>query len=292
MTSVPAVTVVPAVAGGWTHLRSGKVRDLYTNQVGELLLVASDRISAFDYVLPTPIPNKGKVLTQLSLFWFDLLADVVRNHLLESAVPIEFDGRAVVVKALTMFPIECVARGYLTGSAWVEYQEGMSVCGISLPPGLIYGSKLPQPIFTPARKAEMGDHDENIDFDRVVEMIGQAQATALRDLTLRLYSVAHDYAATRGIILADTKFEFGTDVHGVITLGDEVLTPDSSRFWAADTWRPGAAQPSFDKQFVRDWLSASGWDRQSSPPELPPEIVVKTQERYEAAYKTLTGKDI
>lgn len=292
MTSVPAVTVVPAVAGGWTHLRSGKVRDLYTNQVGELLLVASDRISAFDYVLPTPIPNKGKVLTQLSLFWFDLLADVVRNHLLESAVPIEFDGRAVVVKALTMFPIECVARGYLTGSAWVEYQEGMSVCGISLPPGLIYGSKLPQPIFTPARKAEMGDHDENIDFDRVVEMIGQAQATALRDLTLRLYSVAHDYAATRGIILADTKFEFGTDLDGVITLGDEVLTPDSSRFWAADTWRPGAAQPSFDKQFVRDWLSASGWDRQSSPPELPPEIVVKTQERYEAAYKTLTGKDI
>lgn len=292
MTSVPAVTVVPAVAGGWTHLRSGKVRDLYTNQVGELLLVASDRISAFDYVLPTPIPNKGKVLTQLSLFWFDLLADVVRNHLLESAAPIEFDGRAVVVKALTMFPIECVARGYLTGSAWVEYQEGMSVCGISLPPGLIDGSKLPQPIFTPARKAEMGDHDENIDFDRVVEMIGQAQATALRDLTLRLYSVAHDYAATRGIILADTKFEFGTDLDGVITLGDEVLTPDSSRFWAADTWQPGAAQPSFDKQFVRDWLSASGWDRQSSPPELPPEIVVKTQERYEAAYKTLTGKDI
>lgn len=292
MTSVPAVAAVTTATGGWTHLRSGKVRDLYTNQVGELLLVASDRISAFDYVLPTPIPNKGKVLTQLSLFWFDLLADVVRNHLLESAAPIEFDGRAVVVKALTMFPIECVARGYLTGSAWVEYQEGMRVCGISLPPGLIDGSKLPQPIFTPARKAEMGEHDENIDFDRVVEMIGQAQATALRDLTLRLYSVAHDYAATRGIILADTKFEFGTDLDGVITLGDEVLTPDSSRFWAADTWRPGAAQPSFDKQFVRDWLSASGWDRQSSPPELPPEIVVKTQERYEAAYKTLTGKDI
>ena len=289
MTAVPAVA---AVAGGWTHLRSGKVRDLYTNQAGELLLVASDRISAFDYVLPTSIPNKGKVLTQLSLFWFDLLADVVRNHLLESEVPIEFDGRAVVVKPLIMFPIECVARGYLTGSGWVEYQERQSVCGIKLPAGLVDGSKLPQPIFTPARKAEMGDHDENIEFDRTVEMIGQSQAFALRDLTLQLYSVAHDYAATRGIILADTKFEFGTDAHGVITLGDEVLTPDSSRFWAADTWKPGGAQPSFDKQFVRDWLVSSGWDRKSSPPELPPEIVVKTQERYEAAYKTLTGKEI
>ena len=289
MTAVPAVA---AVAGGWTHLRSGKVRDLYTNQAGELLLVASDRISAFDYVLPTSIPNKGKVLTQLSLFWFDLLADVVRNHLLESEVPIEFDGRAVVVKPLIMFPIECVARGYLTGSGWVEYQERQSVCGIKLPAGLVDGSKLPQPIFTPARKAEMGDHDENIEFDRTVEMIGQAQAIALRDLTLQLYSVAHDYAATRGIILADTKFEFGTDADGVITLGDEVLTPDSSRFWAADTWRPGRAQPAFDKQFVRDWLVSSGWDRKSSPPELPPEIVVKTQERYEAAYKTLTGKEI
>ena len=286
------MTAVPAVAGGWTHLRSGKVRDLYTNQAGELLLVASDRISAFDYVLPTSIPNKGKVLTQLSLFWFDLLADVVRNHLLESEVPIEFDGRAVVVKPLIMFPIECVARGYLTGSGWVEYQERQSVCGIKLPAGLVDGSKLPQPIFTPARKAEMGDHDENIEFDRTVEMIGHAQAIALRDLTLQLYSVAHDYAATRGIILADTKFEFGTDADGVITLGDEVLTPDSSRFWAADTWKPGGAQPSFDKQFVRDWLVSSGWDRKSSPPELPPEIVVKTQERYEVAYKTLTGKEI
>lgn len=286
------MTAVPAVAGGWTHLRSGKVRDLYTNQAGELLLVASDRISAFDYVLPTLIPNKGKVLTQLSLFWFDLLADVVRNHLLESEVPIEFDGRAVIVKPLTMFPIECVARGYLTGSSWVEYQERSSVCGIELPAGLMDGSKLPQPIFTPARKAEMGDHDENIDFDCAVEMIGPDPAIALRDLTLQLYSVAHDYAATRGIILADTKFEFGTDAGGVITLGDEVLTPDSSRFWAADTWQPGGAQPAFDKQFVRDWLVSSGWDRNSAPPELPPEIVVKTQERYEAAYKTLTGKDI
>ncbi len=281
-----------AVDRGWNHLRSGKVRDLYTNDLGQLLLVASDRISAFDFVLPTPIPNKGKVLTQLSLFWFDLLKDVVPNHIISTEVPEEFSGRAVIVKPLQMFPVECVARGYLTGSGWVEYQQSKTVCGIPLPDGLVDGSKLPEPIFTPARKAEMGDHDENINFDQTVAMIGREAATSLRDLTLKIYTSAHDFAATRGIILADTKFEFGTDSDGAIVLGDEVLTPDSSRFWAADTWKPGGAQPSFDKQFVRDWLLASGWDRQSPPPELPGDIVAKTQERYESAYKVLTGEEI
>ncbi len=281
-----------AVDRGWNHLRSGKVRDLYTNDLGQLLLVASDRISAFDFVLPTPIPNKGKVLTQLSLFWFDLLKDVVPNHIISTEVPEEFSGRAVIVKPLQMFPVECVARGYLTGSGWVEYQQSKTVCGIPLPDGLVDGSKLPEPIFTPARKAEMGDHDENINFDQTVAMIGREATTSLRDLTLKIYTSAHDFAATRGIILADTKFEFGTDSDGAIVLGDEVLTPDSSRFWAADTWKPGGAQPSFDKQFVRDWLLASGWDRQSPPPELPGDIVAKTQERYESAYKVLTGEEI
>ena len=280
------------VLSGWTHLRSGKVRDLYTNNSGELLLVASDRISAFDYVLPTAIPNKGQVLTQLSLFWFELLKDVVPNHLITTEVPAEVAGRAVIVKPLNMFPVECVARGYLTGSGWLEYQQTQSVCGILLPSGLMDGSKLPEPIFTPARKADIGDHDENIDFERTIEMIGINDATTLRDLTLQLYSRAHDYAATKGIILADTKFEFGTDSTGTICLGDEVLTPDSSRFWSAESWKPGGAQPSYDKQFVRDWLLSSDWDRKSSPPELPAEIVRKTQERYETAYSVLTGRNI
>ena len=280
------------VLSGWTHLRSGKVRDLYTNNFGELLLVASDRISAFDYVLPTAIPNKGQVLTQLSLFWFELLKDVVPNHLITTEVPAEVAGRAVIVKPLNMFPVECVARGYLTGSGWLEYQQTQSVCGILLPSGLMDGSKLPEPIFTPARKADIGDHDENIDFERTIEMIGINDATTLRDLTLQLYSRAHDYAATKGIILADTKFEFGTDSTGTICLGDEVLTPDSSRFWSAESWKPGGAQPSYDKQFVRDWLLSTDWDRKSSPPELPAEIVRKTQERYETAYSVLTGRNI
>ena len=280
------------VLRGWDHLRSGKVRDLYTNQSGNLLLVASDRISAFDYVLPTAIPNKGRVLTQLSLFWFDLLSPIVPNHLISTEVPEEVQGQAVIVKPLMMFPIECVARGYLTGSGWVEYQASQTVCGIALPAGLVDGSKLPEPIFTPAYKAELGEHDENITFAQCTELIGESAAIALRDLTLKIYRTAHDYAATKGIILADTKFEFGIDNAGQICLGDEVLTPDSSRFWAAATWNPGGAQPSFDKQFVRDWLLGSGWDRQSPPPELPTEIVAKTQERYESAYKVLTGKEI
>ena len=277
---------------GWNHLRSGKVRDLYTNSNGELLIVASDRISAFDYILPTPIPGKGKLLTQLSLFWFEMFADLVPNHLISTEVPSAVKDRSVIVKPLDMFPIECVARGYLTGSGWVEYQKSQSVTGIELPAGLLDGSKLLENIFTPATKAEMGDHDENISFLRAATIVGEEDAKTLRELTLMLYSTAHDYAATRGIILADTKFEFGRDREGRVCLGDEALTPDSSRFWSADTWKPGGVQPSFDKQYVRDWLLASGWDRKSPPPELPDEVVEKTRERYEAAFTLLTGRNI
>ena len=280
------------VIDGWDHLRSGKVRDLYTNSAGQLLIVASDRISAFDYILPTLIPGKGKLLTQLSLFWFEMLSDLVPNHLISTDVPVSVKDRAVIVKPLEMFPIECVARGYLTGSSWVEYQESQSVTSISLPAGLLDGSKLPENIFTPATKAEMGDHDENISFARASEIVGSEVATTLRDLTLQLYARADQYAATRGIILADTKFEFGRDEAGRICLGDEALTPDSSRFWSADTWKPGGAQPSFDKQYLRDWLLSSGWDRQSPPPELPAEVVEKTRERYESAFTLLTGRNI
>jgi phosphoribosylaminoimidazole-succinocarboxamide synthase len=281
-------TLIP----GWDHLRSGKVRDLYTNSAGELLIVASDRISAFDYILPTLIPGKGKLLTQLSLFWFEMFSDLVPNHLISTVVPEEVKDRAVIVKTLEMFPIECVARGYLTGSGWVEYQRLHSVTSIDLPAGLLDGSKLPENIFTPATKAEMGDHDENISFARTASIIGESDASDLKALTLKLYSTAHDYAATRGIILADTKFEFGRDATGRICLGDEALTPDSSRFWSADTWKPGGAQPSFDKQYVRDWLLASDWDRKSPPPELPIEVVEKTRERYETAFTLLTGRNI
>ena len=269
---------------GWKHLRSGKVRDLYTNDSGNLLIVASDRISAFDYILPTEIPNKGVLLTQLSSFWFNFLQDIVPNHIITTEVPAEVAGRAVIVKPLKMFAIECVARGYITGSGWVEYQKTQSVCGILLPEGLKDGDKLPKPIFTPATKAEMGDHDENIDFVRAADIVGYAAAERLRELTLQLYTRAHDYAATRGIILADTKFEFGIDEEGNICLGDEALTPDSSRFWDAQS------KSSFDKQFVRDWLLNSGWDRNSTPPALPDDVVAKTQERYNSAFTLLTGK--
>ena len=280
------------VIDGWSHLRSGKVRDLYTNEADELLIVASDRISAFDYILPTLIPGKGRLLTQLSLFWFEMFADLVPNHLISTDVPTSVNERAVIVKPLEMFPIECVARGYLAGSGWVEYQDRQSVTEIPLPAGLLDGSKLPENIFTPATKAAMGDHDENISFARAAGLIGETDAQTLRELTLALYSTAHDYAATRGIILADTKFEFGRDSTGKICLGDEALTPDSSRFWSANTWKPGGAQPSFDKQYLRDWLLASGWDRKSPPPELPDEIVEKTRERYQAAFTLLTGRNI
>ena len=274
---------------GWKHLRTGKVRDLYTNDSGEILLVASDRISAFDWVLPTTIPNKGAILTQLSLFWFELLADIVPNHIISDDVPAVVADRAVIVQPLEMFAIECVARGYLTGSGLTEYSSNQAVCGNPLPAGLVDGSKLPASIFTPATKAEIGDHDINIDFDSAAKIVGADQAEELRDLTLKLYDTAADFASSRGIILADTKFEFGINMAGEITLGDEALTPDSSRFWEADGWAPGKSQPSFDKQFVRDWLTTSGWDKKSTPPELPAEIVEKTAARYEQAFERITG---
>ena len=274
---------------GWTHLRTGKVRDLYTNDLGNILLVASDRISAYDWVMPTEIPGKGAVLTQLSLFWFDLLEDIVPNHIVSTDVPEEVEDRAIIVQPLEMFAIECVARGYLTGSGWSEYKENSAVCGNKLPAGLLDGSELPASIFTPATKADLGDHDINIDFDSASKIVGAKDAAELRDLTLKLYDVAADFAKSRGIILADTKFEFGRNAAGAITLGDEALTPDSSRFWDQSTWAPGGTRPSFDKQFLRDYLVASGWDRNSPPPELPVEIVEKTSERYEEAFYRLTG---
>jgi phosphoribosylaminoimidazole-succinocarboxamide synthase len=273
----------PQVAG-WDHLRTGKVRDLYTNSSGEILLVASDRISAFDWVLPTTIPDKGAILTQLSLFWFELLEDIIPNHIITDDVPTQVADRAVIVEPLKMFEIECVARGYLTGSGLVEYKESGAVCGNTLPAGLMDGSKLPTPIFTPATKADIGDHDINIDFDQAASIVGAEHAQSLRDYTLKLYTEAAEFAESRGIILADTKFEFGLDSDGEILLGDEALTPDSSRFW--DGTHKGA---SFDKQFVRDYLTTSGWDKKSPPPELPAEIVEKTAERYHQAYFTLTG---
>jgi len=274
---------------GWRHLRTGKVRDLYTNDLGNILLVASDRISAYDWVMPTEIPGKGAVLTQLSLFWFDLLEDIVPNHIVSTDVPEEVEDRAIIVQPLEMFAIECVARGYLTGSGWSEYKENSAVCGNKLPAGLLDGSELPASIFTPATKAEIGDHDINIDFDQASKIVGAKDVAELRDLTLKLYDTAADFAKSRGILLADTKFEFGRNAAGAITLGDEALTPDSSRFWDQSTWAPGGTQPSFDKQFLRDYLVASGWDRNSPPPELPAEIVEKSARRYEEAFYRLTG---
>ena len=280
----------PAITG-WTHLRTGKVRELYTNETGNLLIVASDRVSAFDWVLPTQIPNKGVVLTQLSLWWFEQLKHLVPNHIISSEVPAEVSGRAVIAKPLTMYPIECVARGYLTGSGWAEYKNDQKVCGNDLPTGLQDGSQLPASIFTPATKAEIGDHDINIDFLAATKIVGTETATELRDLTLEIYNAASTIANERGIILADTKFEFGADAHGVMTLGDEVLTPDSSRFWDAAEWQPGKAQPSFDKQYLRDYLVSSGWDRESNPPKLPAEIVEKTAQRYTEAFQRITGTE-
>ncbi len=274
---------------GWTHLRTGKVRDLYKNDLGNILLVASDRISAYDWVMPTEIPGKGAVLTQLSLFWFDLLEDIIPNHIVSTDVPEIMEDRAIIVQPLEMFAIECVARGYLTGSGWSEYKENSAVCGNTLPAGLLDGSELPNSVFTPATKADIGDHDINIDFDTASKIVGAKDAAELRELTLKLYDTAADFAKSRGIILADTKFEFGRNAAGAIILGDEALTPDSSRFWDQSTWVPGGTQPSFDKQFLRDYLVASGWDRNSPPPELPAEIVEKTAQRYEEAFYRLTG---
>ncbi|MGP7961448.1 phosphoribosylamine--glycine ligase [Sanguibacter sp. A247] len=315
----PIATPALAVPGGgtaldlpgWRHVYSGKVRDLY-EPVGEhpagdvVLVVASDRISAYDYVLASEIPGKGTVLTQLSLWWFEQLADVVDHHVVsvetsradgDGLVPAAVAGRAMICRRLEMFPVECVARGYLTGSGLVEYRATRTVCGVPLPDGLEDGSALPEAIFTPATKAEVGEHDENVSFDVVAERIGVENAARLRALTLEVYTRAAGLARERGVILADTKLEFGLDpVTGAIVLGDEVLTPDSSRFWAADEWRPGRAQPSFDKQHVRDWLvsAASGWDRASGaePPALPDEVVDATRERYLEAFARLTGRPL
>ncbi|OJV59075.1 MAG: phosphoribosylaminoimidazolesuccinocarboxamide synthase [Cellulomonas sp. 73-145] len=294
---------------GWTHAYSGKVRDLYVpaedpsgaaifERYGDVVLVvASDRISAYDHVLSPGIPGKGVVLTQLSLWWFEQLAAIVPNHVVSTDVPAAVAGRAMICRRLTMFPVECVARGYLTGSGLVEYRTNGQVTGIPLPPGLVDGSRLPEPIFTPATKAEYGEHDENVPFAAVADLVGGDAAATLRDLTLAVYARAEQIARERGVILADTKLEFGTDpVTGQITLGDEVLTPDSSRFWPADEWEPGHAQPSFDKQYVRDWLTsdASGWDRagDAEPPQLPAEVVARTRDRYLEAYQRITGSPL
>ena len=282
-----------AIVAGYTHIAAGKVRDLYALDDGRLLFVASDRISAFDYVLPTTIPDKGRVLTAMSLWWFGQLADVVPNHLVSTDVPPEFAGRAMVCERLEMFPIEAVVRGYLTGSGLLDYNRTGAVCGITLPAGLVDGAQLPQPLFTPATKAPKGEHDENISMDEMAAAIGDDAAAALRRLSLAIYARAESIARERGIIVADTKFEFGRRPDGTIVLADEVLTPDSSRFWPADLWEPGHPQPSFDKQFVRDWLTspASGWDRASgaTPPPLPDDIVAKTRAKYIEAYERLTG---
>ena len=274
-------------------LHAGKVRRLYAWPDDRILMVATDAISAFDFVLDTPIPEKGVVLTQLSLWWFAQID--FPNHVVSTAVPEEFAGRGVIVEKLEMVPVECVARGYLTGSGWVEYQQSRTVCGVALPDGLVDGSKLPEPIFTPAIKAPMGEHDENVDFATIVELHGEELATRLRDATIAIYSQAAELAAARGIILADTKFEFGLRADGTLVLADEVLTPDSSRFWDAETWRPGHSLPSFDKQYVRDWLSKeSGWDKASDtpPPALPAAVVQATRERYFEAYRRLVGSEL
>jgi phosphoribosylaminoimidazole-succinocarboxamide synthase len=281
-------------------LSRGKVRDLYS--IGDaLLLVATDRISAFDHVLATGIPGKGKILTQISLFWFDLLSDVVPNHVISAEVrdfPAELqpfqeqlESRSMLVKRATMFPVECVARGYLAGSGWKEYQQTGAVCGITLPTGLQDGSRLPEPVFTPATKSQDGAHDENIPFTEMEARIGAREAAELRRLTLAIYAKAAAHAESRGLILADTKFEFGT-VDGSIILADEVLTPDSSRFWDAGAWKPGGAQPSFDKQFVRDYLEAIRWNKQAPAPGLPQDVVERTQAKYLEAFRRLTGRDL
>ncbi|WP_311922901.1 phosphoribosylaminoimidazolesuccinocarboxamide synthase [Microbispora sp. H10836] len=276
------------------HLHSGKVRDLYEMPDGLLLMVASDRISAFDFVLEPGIPDKGEILTRLSLWWFEQLKDVVPHHVVSTDVPAEFAGRGVLCRRLRMVPVECVARGYLTGSGLVDYRREGVVSGVRLPEGLTDGSRLPEPIFTPSSKAPMGEHDEPMTYDEVVAEVGGDVAERLRRITLDVYSRGAEIALERGIILADTKIELGFDADGVLTLGDEVLTPDSSRFWPLDQWEPGRSQPSFDKQFVRDWLLSpeSGWDRSSgeAPPPLPDEIVERTRSRYVEAYERLTGE--
>ncbi|MGW3469284.1 phosphoribosylaminoimidazolesuccinocarboxamide synthase [Saccharopolyspora sp. NPDC000995] len=281
----------------YPQIAAGKVRQLHAVDDEHLLLVASDRISAYDHVLDTPIPDKGRVLTAMSVFWFELLADVTPNHLVtadDPRIPAEVRGRALLVKRLEMLPVECVARGYLTGSGLADYQRTGAVCGVQLPAGLTEASELPEPIFTPATKAEIGEHDENVSFEAVAAQLGAERAAELRDLTLRVYRQAAEHTRGRGVILADTKFEFGLASDGSLVLGDEVLTPDSSRYWPADGYEPGKVQASFDKQFVRNWLTspASGWDRvaDTPPPPLPDDVVDATRARYVEAYERITGR--
>jgi phosphoribosylaminoimidazole-succinocarboxamide synthase len=300
---VPGTAAGPHLAGV-EHLASGKVRELYAVGADRLLLVATDRISAYDWVLPTPVPDKGRVLTQLSLWWFEQLADLVPNHLVSAEVDDypaelrphaeELRGRSMLCRRLEMLPVECVARGYLSGSGLADYLADGAVCGVPLPAGLTDGSRLPEPIFTPATKAAVGEHDENVSYEAVVAAIGESRAAELRRVTLAVYGRAHALAERRGLVLADTKLEFGLDLAGRLVLADEVLTPDSSRLWPREDWRPGSPQPSFDKQFVRDWLTspASGWDRHSGepPPPLPAEVVERTRAKYVEAYERLTGR--
>ncbi|TJZ42283.1 phosphoribosylaminoimidazolesuccinocarboxamide synthase [Streptomyces piniterrae] len=288
----------PVQVPGLTHLHTGKVRDLYQNAAGELIMVASDRTSAYDWVLPTEIPDKGRILTQLSLWWFEQLSDLAPSHVISTDVPAgapaDWAGRTLVCTSLAMVPVECVARGYLAGSGLVEYQQSRTVCGLALPEGLVNGSELPAPIFTPATKAAVGDHDENVSYEEAARQVGAEVAAQLRQTTLAIYGRARDIARERGVILADTKFEFGFD-GDTLTLADEVLTPDSSRFWPADQWQPGRAQPSFDKQIIRDWLTspAAGWDRTSEqpPPALPQDVLDRTRAKYIEAYERLTGQN-
>jgi phosphoribosylaminoimidazole-succinocarboxamide synthase len=278
---------------GLRHLYSGKVRELYQTDDGILLLVATDRISAFDYVLETPIPDKGKILTQLSQWWFSQLTDIVPNHLVDAPVPEQFGGRAMACRPLSMVPVECVARGYLTGTGLADYRSDGTVAGVLLPAGLTDGSRLPEPIFDPDTKATQGQHDENLTLADLTALVGADTAADLARITLAVYQRGADLAAARGIIVADTKIELGFDSAGTLRLGDEVLTPDSSRFWPAESWQPGRSQVSFDKQIVRDWLTspASGWNRHSGepPPALPDEIVEQTRHTYVAAYERITA---
>lgn len=293
-------TLLTTHLGAFMPIRRGKVRDLYALEDEGLLLVATDRISAFDHVLATGIPDKGRILTQVSLFWFDLLKDMVPNHLITANVDEyperlrsyadQLRGRSMLVKQAQMFPIECVARGYLSGSGWKEYQSSGAVCGVKLPEGLVEGSRLPEPIYTPATKSQDGAHDENISFAETEKIVGTTDAAELRRLTLEIYRRATEHAESRGLILADTKFEFGRTGDRVI-LADEVLTPDSSRFWNAQAWRPGGAQPSFDKQFVRDYLESIHWNKQAPAPGLPEDVVDRTRAKYLEAFRRLTGNN-
>jgi phosphoribosylaminoimidazole-succinocarboxamide synthase len=293
-------TLLTTHLGSFTPIRRGKVRDLYALEDEGLLLVATDRISAFDHVLATGIPDKGKILTQVSLFWFDLLKDIVPNHLITANVDEyperlrpyadQLRGRSMLVKQAQMFPIECVARGYLSGSGWKEYRASGAICGVKLPEGLVESSRLPEPIYTPATKSPDGAHDENISFAETERIVGSEDAAELRRLTLEIYRRATEHAESRGLILADTKFEFGRTEDRVI-LADEVLTPDSSRFWNAQGWQPGGAQPSFDKQFVRDYLESIHWNKQAPAPGLPEDVVERTRAKYLEAFRRLTGKN-